>query len=93
MYIQCISSIIYCAYILSRYLRLVEASGAPPMVNSCFSLLRKGAKLVLIGQLTSKMMMLMTILVILDILVVLLILLILLIMVIMTRIAKVSNPH
>jgi len=29
--------------------RLVEASGAPPMVNSCFSLLRKGAKLVLIG--------------------------------------------
>ena len=90
MYIQCISSIIYCATILSHYLRLVEASGAPPMVNSCFSLLRKGAKLVLIGQLTSKMMMLMTILVILDILVVLLILLI---MVIMTRIAKVSNPH
>jgi len=29
--------------------RLVEASGAPPMVNKCFSLLRKGAKLVLIG--------------------------------------------
>jgi len=29
--------------------RLVEASGAPPMVNNCFSLLRKGAKLVLIG--------------------------------------------
>jgi len=29
--------------------RLVEASGAPSMVNSCFSLLRKGAKLVLIG--------------------------------------------
>jgi len=29
--------------------RLVEASGAPPMVNSCCSLLRKGAKLVLIG--------------------------------------------
>lgn len=29
--------------------RLVEASGAPPMVNTCFSLLRKGAKLVLIG--------------------------------------------
>ena len=33
--------------------RLVEASGAPPMVNSCFSLLRKGAKLVLIGKLVS----------------------------------------
>jgi len=29
--------------------RLVEASGATPMVNSCFSLLRKGAHLVLIG--------------------------------------------
>jgi len=29
--------------------RLVEASGAPPMVNTCFTLLRKGAKLVLIG--------------------------------------------
>jgi len=29
--------------------RLVEASGAPSMVNSCFSLLRKGAKIVLIG--------------------------------------------
>jgi len=29
--------------------RLVEATGAPPIVNNCFSLLRKGAKLVLIG--------------------------------------------
>jgi len=29
--------------------RLVEASGAPAMVNSSFSLLRKGAKIVLIG--------------------------------------------
>lgn len=29
--------------------RLVEATGAPPVVNNCFSLLRKGAKLVLIG--------------------------------------------
>ena len=37
--------------LLLNHLRLVEASGAPPMVNSCFSLLRKGAKLVLIGQL------------------------------------------
>jgi len=29
--------------------RLVEATGAPPMVNTCFTFLRKGAKLVLIG--------------------------------------------
>jgi len=29
--------------------RLVEATGAPPVVNNCFSLLRKGAQLVLIG--------------------------------------------
>jgi len=29
--------------------RLVEASGFPPVVNSCFSMLRKGAHLVLIG--------------------------------------------
>ncbi|XP_023330135.1 uncharacterized protein LOC111702613 [Eurytemora carolleeae] len=29
--------------------RLVEATGAPSIVNNCFSLLRKGAKLVLIG--------------------------------------------
>jgi len=29
--------------------RLVEATGAPPVVNNCFALLRKGAKIVLIG--------------------------------------------
>jgi len=29
--------------------RLVEASGFPPVVNSCFSMLRKGAHIVLIG--------------------------------------------
>ena len=29
--------------------RLVEATGAPPVVNNCFRLLRKGGKLVLIG--------------------------------------------
>jgi len=29
--------------------RLVEATGAPPMVNTCFTFLRKGAKMVLIG--------------------------------------------
>jgi len=29
--------------------RLVEATGAPSMVNTCFSLLRKGARIVLIG--------------------------------------------
>ena len=29
--------------------RLVEATGAPPVVNNCFKLLRKGGKVVLIG--------------------------------------------
>ena len=29
--------------------RLVEATGAPPVVNNCFRLLRKGGKVVLIG--------------------------------------------
>ena len=29
--------------------RLVEATGAPPVVNSCFKLLRKGARIVMIG--------------------------------------------
>jgi threonine dehydrogenase-like Zn-dependent dehydrogenase len=30
--------------------RLFEATGAPSVVNSCFSLLRKGAKMVLVGK-------------------------------------------
>ena len=34
--------------------RLVEATGAPSIINSCFSLVRKGAKLVLIGKYTVK---------------------------------------
>ena len=34
---------------LTEIFRLVEATGAPPVVNSCFKLLRKGARIVMIG--------------------------------------------